>query len=252
MAAHVIIPARFASTRLPGKALVDIAGKPMVQHVYERAMQAGLGDVLIATDDQRIVEAVKNFGGEVVLTKASHQSGTERIAEVIERLQFDGNDIVINLQGDEPLIPPSLISQVADDLKAHGEVPVSTLCEPINTMDEIFNPDIVKILMDQNSFAINFSRAPLPWYRDGFSLHHKQLPKDFIFYRHIGIYAQRAAFIKKYVAWKPSPIERIEKLEQLRVLWYGEKIHVAVACDKPGLGIDTPEDLALVRKRIEE
>lgn len=250
MATHVIIPARFASTRLPGKALVDIAGKPMVQHVYERALEAGLDSVLIATDDQRIVDAVRKFNGGVVLTKTSHQSGTERIAEVIEQLKFDDHDIVINLQGDEPLIPPSLIRQVAEDLKAQPSVPMSTLCEPIERIDEIFNPGITKVLMDAEGFAIYFTHAPLPWYRDGFSIEPKKLPEGFIFYRHIGLYAQRIAFIKKYVSWNPSPIEKIEALEQLRVLWYGEKIHVAVACVKPGLGIDTPEDLASVRKML--
>ncbi len=248
MATHVIIPARFASTRLPGKALIDIAGKPMVQHVYERALEAFLDTVLVATDDKRIVDVVNKFGGKVTLTKSTHQSGTERIAEVIEQFQFDDDDIVINLQGDEPLMPPCLICQVAEDLKALSSVSVSTLCERIETIDEVFNPDIVKVLMNQDGFAINFSRAPLPWYRDGFSLDSKKLPDDFKFYRHIGMYAQRVEFIKKYVAWDPSPIEKIESLEQLRVLWYGEKIHVAVACEKPGSGIDTPEDLEIVRR----
>ncbi len=245
MAIHVIIPVRFASTRLPGKALVNIAGKPMVQHVYERALEAGLDSVLIATDDQQIIDAVKKFSGEVILTKSTHQSGTERIAEVVEQLKFADDDIVINLQGDEPLIPPNLIRQVAEGLNIAS---VSTLCERIESIDEIFNPDVVKVLMDQDGFAINFSRAPLPWYRDGFSFEPKTLPNDFSFYRHIGMYAQRAAFIKKYIAWDSSPIEKIEALEQLRVLWYGEKIHVAIACEKPGPGIDTPEDLEVVRK----
>lgn len=244
MAIHVVIPARYASTRFPGKPLIDIVGKPMIQHVYERAIEAGLDSVIVATDDDRIVTAVKEFGGQYCLTKSTHQSGTERIEEVIEKLNFNDDDIVINLQGDEPLISPAIIRQVAKDLEFHPEVSVSTLCDPIDTLEEIFDPGITKVLMDKKGYAINFTRAPLPWFRDGFSKNPKKLPDSFTFYRHLGIYAQRATFIKKYIHWQPSPIEKIESLEQLRVLWYGEKIHVTIACEKPGPGIDTPEDLA--------
>jgi 3-deoxy-manno-octulosonate cytidylyltransferase (CMP-KDO synthetase) len=246
MATYIVIPARYQSTRLPGKALVDIGGKPMIQHVYERSQSAGIGEVIIATDDQRIVAAAEKFGAKVCLTSAKHQSGTERISEVIEKFKFADDDIIVCVQGDEPLIPSGIIKQVADNLASEKIASVATLCEPIDDMKDIFNLQINKVIMDNQGYAIYFSHTPIPWYRDGFTEHEKKLPQDFQYYRHIGIYAYRAGFVKRYVSWEPSPIEQIEKLEQLRILWYGEKIHVAIAVENPGPGVDTPEDLAMV------
>ncbi|KPA52303.1 3-deoxy-manno-octulosonate cytidylyltransferase [Photobacterium lucens] len=240
----VVIPARYQSTRLPGKPLADIAGKPMVQWVYEQAMKSGADQVIVATDDQRIVDVVKGFGGEVCLTRTDHESGTERLAEVVEKYQLADDHIVVNVQGDEPLIPETIIRQVADNI-AHKDAPMATLAVEIDHHDEVFNPNAVKVVTDKDGYALYFSRASIPWDRDNFAkepriVHHNLL-------RHIGIYAYRAGFIKTYINWEPSALEQIESLEQLRVLWYGEKIHVDVAIDAPAPGVDTPEDLEKVR-----
>lgn len=229
----VIIPARFASTRLPGKPLADIHGKPMVVRVMEQALKSGASRVIIATDHQEVVDAVQRAGGEACMTDSNHHSGTERLAEVIEKYQFADDEIIVNVQGDEPLIPPMIISQVANNL-ATSQAEMGTLAVPINNAEEAFNPNAVKVVMDQSGYALYFSRAAIPWQRDQFAVN-KQIIGDH-FLRHIGIYAYRAGFIRRYVTWPASPLENIEMLEQLRVLWYGEKIHVAVAASSAGGG----------------
>ncbi|EAQ32710.1 3-deoxy-manno-octulosonate cytidylyltransferase [Idiomarina baltica] len=251
MSFTVIIPARYPSSRLPGKPLADIGGKPMIQHVYERALQSGAAEVIIATDDQRIADEVERFGGRSMLTSSEHQSGTERLAEVVEQLALSEDQVVVNVQGDEPFIPPEIIRQVADNLANQRVAPMATLAVPMATSDEVFNPNAVKVVCDSAGYALYFSRAPIPYNREQFKSLNDQQPEQVDGYmRHIGIYAYRADFIKRYVAWNESPLERIESLEQLRVLWHGEKIHVAEAIMPPAAGIDTPEDLEQARQRI--
>ncbi|QNU44825.1 3-deoxy-manno-octulosonate cytidylyltransferase [Mixta calida] len=239
-----IIPARFASTRLPGKPLVDIHGNPMVVHVMERAMQSGADRVIVATDHPDVAAAVTAAGGEVCLTRPDHQSGTERLAEVIEQCQFADDTIIVNVQGDEPLIPPEIICQVANNLAA-SVAGMATLAVPIDSAEEAFNPNAVKVVRDAQGYALYFSRATIPWDRERFAQSHDTVGDSLL--RHIGIYAYRAGFIRRYVSWEPSQLEQIELLEQLRVLWYGEKIHVDVARTTPAAGVDTAEDLARVR-----
>ncbi|HAE90950.1 MAG TPA: 3-deoxy-manno-octulosonate cytidylyltransferase [Idiomarina sp.] len=251
MSFTVIIPARYPSSRLPGKPLADIGGKPMIQHVYERALQSGAAEVIIATDDQRIADEVERFGGRSMLTSSEHQSGTERLAEVVEQLALSEDQVVVNVQGDEPFIPPEIIRQVADNLANQRVAPMATLAVPMATSDEVFNPNAVKVVCDSAGYALYFSRAPIPYNREQFKSLNDQQPEQVDGYmRHIGFYAYRADFIKRYVAWNESPLERIESLEQLRVLWHGEKIHVAEAIMPPAAGIDTPEDLEQARQRI--
>ncbi|WP_434525291.1 3-deoxy-manno-octulosonate cytidylyltransferase [Photorhabdus asymbiotica] len=245
----VIIPARFASTRLPGKPLADIHGKPMIVRVMERAMRSGAKRVIVATDNHDVVAAVIAAGGEACLTNENHHSGTERLAEVIDKYQFADDEIIVNVQGDEPLIPEEIIKQVAENL-AGCNAGMATLAVQIHHAEEAFNPNAVKVVMDKQGYALYFSRATIPWERDRFIQSRETIGDNFL--RHIGIYAYRAGFIRRYVQWEPSPLEQIEMLEQLRVLWYGEKIHVATALQAPGAGVDTPEDLAAVRKTFTE
>lgn len=241
----VIIPARYASSRLPGKPLADINGKSMVVHVMERAKESGAERVIVATDHPDVFNEVQAAGGEACITRADHQSGTERLAEVIERYGFSDDDIIVNVQGDEPMIPPVIIRQVADNL-ASCNAGMATLAVPIETAEEAFNPNAVKVVRDVNGYALYFSRAAIPWERERFAESKETIGDNFL--RHIGIYAYRAGFIRRYVNWAPSQLEHIELLEQLRVLWYGEKIHVAVAKEIPSVGVDTPEDLQRVRE----
>ncbi|WP_086871914.1 3-deoxy-manno-octulosonate cytidylyltransferase [Kosakonia pseudosacchari] len=243
----VIIPARYASTRLPGKPLVDINGKPMVVHVLERARESGAERIIVATDNEEVMHAVQAVGGEVCMTRADHQSGTERLAEVVEKCGFSDDTVIVNVQGDEPMIPPAIIRQVAENLAAR-DVGMATLAVPIHSAEEAFNPNAVKVVMDAEGYALYFSRATIPWDRDRFAQSREMIGDTFL--RHIGIYGYRAGFIRRYVSWQTSPLEQIEMLEQLRVLWYGEKIHVAVASVVPGTGVDTPEDLARVRQEL--
>jgi len=240
----VVIPARFASTRLPGKPLKDIAGKPMIVHVLERARESGASRIIVATDHADVARAVEQAGGEVCLTSPDHQSGTERLAEVVEKYAFSDDTVIVNVQGDEPMIPPVIISQVAENVAA-SRAGMATLAVPITNAEEAFNPNAVKVVMDAQGYALYFSRATIPWERDRFAQSHQEIGQHFL--RHIGIYGYRAGFIRQYVEWAPSPLEQIEMLEQLRVLWYGEKIHVAVAKETPSVGVDTPEDLQRVR-----
>ncbi|WP_323980715.1 3-deoxy-manno-octulosonate cytidylyltransferase [Aeromonas media] len=240
----VVIPARYASTRLPGKPLADIHGKPMVQHVVEKALQSGADRVIVATDDEWVRQALQATGVEVCMTSPDHQSGTERLAEVCRHYGFAADTIIVNVQGDEPLIPPVIIRQVADNLAA-ATAPMATLSVPIKDAEEAFNPNAVKVVTDKDGYALYFSRASIPWDRDRFAKSHEQIGNHY--QRHIGIYAYRAGFIQRYVDWAPSVLEQVEALEQLRVLWYGEKIHVAQALEAPPVGVDTQTDLDKVR-----
>ena len=247
----VVIPSRFASTRLPGKPLHMIAGKPMVQHVWEQARKSSAQRVVVATDDARIVETCQAFGAEVVLTRADHDSGTDRLAEVAAQLGLASDAIVVNVQGDEPLIPPALIDQVAANLAAHAEAGISTLAEPIADVEQLFNPNVVKVVSDINGLALTFSRATLPWARDEFAQQPDALPAGVPYRRHIGIYAYRAGFLQDFVNWGPCWLENTERLEQLRALWHGVRIHVADVLEAPPAGVDTPEDLERVRRLLE-
>lgn len=247
MSVHIVIPARLASTRLPNKLLLDIAGKPMLQHVVERASRAKAKSVTVATDNEAIFSLMESLGVDVCMTSSHHQSGTERVAEAVEKLGFASDDIVVSVQGDEPLLPPRVIEQVADDLMQHPDAAVATLYEEMQDVADIHNPNIVKLVLDQQSYALYFSRAAIPWHRDGFALDKKSLPSDFVYKRHVGLYAYRVAFLNRYVQLDASPIESIEMLEQLRVLYYGEKIHASLAVEMPGHGVDTAEDLERVR-----
>lgn len=246
----VIIPARYGSSRFPGKPLVDIQGKPMVQHVYERAREAGASRVIVATDDARIAKTVSDFGGQYCMTGSHHESGTERLAEVVEVEGMLAHELVVNVQGDEPFIPPENIQQVAENLFQHKDAEMATLAVQISDVEEAFNPNVVKVVTDKLGYALYFSRSPIPYDRARF------LDADSIdeigdfYYRHIGIYAYRAGFIKQYVNMAPSGLEQIESLEQLRVLWHGEKIHVDLATKTPPPGVDTPDDLNALKNAI--
>lgn len=245
----IIIPARYASTRLPGKPLLDIAGKPMIQHVYERATESLAGEVIIATDDQRIAEAAKGFGANVCMTRSDHISGTDRLAEVAAQCLFTDNDIIINVQGDEPCLPASLINQVAADLAQHPDADMATLYAQITEEKHVFDPNVVKVVMDNKGYALYFSRAPIPWMRDHFDKE-SPLPPILPHYRHIGLYGYRASFLKHYAELKPCVLEQEESLEQLRVLFHGKKIHLTAAHINPGHGVDTEQDLLAVRQLL--
>jgi len=247
----VVIPSRYASTRLPGKPLLLIAGKPMIQHVWEQASKSSAQRVVVATDDARIVEACKGFGADVVLTREDHNSGTDRLAEVAAKLGLAPDAIVVNVQGDEPLIPPCVIDQVAANLAAHAEARMATLAEPIEDVETLFNTNVVKVVTDLNGLALTFSRATLPWAREAFAKHPEKLPEGVPYRRHIGIYAYRAGFLQDFVSWGPCWLENTESLEQLRALWHGVRIHVGDALIAPPTGIDTLEDLERVRRILE-
>lgn len=249
---YVVIPARYASTRLPAKPLKLIAGKPMIQHVYERACLSGAQQVIVATDDDRIETAVKAFGAPVVMTSAAHNSGTDRLQEVVSKLGLGPEDIVVNVQGDEPLIPPQVIDQVAANLAANSFASVATLSEPIHSLEDFRNPNIVKVVADQAGRALYFSRAPIPWARDHFAQPVvESLPIAFPAQRHIGIYAYRVALLNRFVTWPQAQLEKIESLEQLRVLSQGDAIHVAEACAQVPGGVDTEADLVRVKALLE-
>jgi len=248
----IVIPARYGSTRLPAKPLRDIGGKPMIQRVYEQAAAAGAKRVIVATDDERIANAVKEFGGNAVMTRADHQSGTDRLQEIAERCRFDGNDILVNVQGDEPLIPPTVIRQVAANLAANARAAVATLCEPIIDEVDFHNPNIVKVVRDGNGFALYFSRAPIPWPRDHMLAGREGLPVELGARRHLGIYAYRVRELNDFVSWPQAPLEVSECLEQLRFLWQGRSIHVADACEAVPGGVDTEDDLARVIALLEQ
>jgi 3-deoxy-manno-octulosonate cytidylyltransferase (CMP-KDO synthetase) len=243
----VIIPARHASTRLPGKPLADIAGKPMVVRVAERAAAAGADRVVVATDDVRIKTAVEAHGIAACLTAASHATGTDRLAEAAQQLGLADDAIVVNVQGDEPLLSPALIRAVADLAAAHPDAAIATACHLITDPAEAFNPNVVKVVLDARGHALYFSRATIPWARDAFAGGRDTLPQGLPLYRHYGLYAYRVRFLRAFPALAPAPIERFEALEQLRALWHGFRIVVAVTAGTPAPGVDTPEDLVRVR-----
>ncbi len=246
----VVIPARYASVRLPGKPLLDIAGKPMIQHVFERAMESGAAEVVVATDDQRIHDICRGFGADVCLTASTHRSGSDRIAEVVALKGWSEDEIVVNLQGDEPCMPATLLSQVAQDMDQHERAVVTTLSTSISSRQTLFDPHVVKVVTDQQGYALYFSRAPIPWHRDEFMQADNPLPGDVGFSRHIGLYAYRAGYLGRFVKLEHAPIERAESLEQLRVLWHGDKIHVSTAVTDPGHGVDTRDDLQKVIEQL--
>ena len=241
----VIIPARLASTRLPNKPLADLGGKPMVVRVAERATASGAARIVVATDHADILAACAAHGVEACMTEASHPSGTDRIAEVARTLGLPADAVVVNLQGDEPLIDPALLSACAARIGA--EVPMATCAHPLHDAADAFNPNVVKVVLDKLGRALYFSRATIPWHRDGFAGNRDALPVGYLPLRHIGLYAYSNAFLQQYPQLEPSPLETIEALEQLRVLWHGVPIAVHVTDSAPAAGVDTPEDLARVR-----
>jgi 3-deoxy-manno-octulosonate cytidylyltransferase (CMP-KDO synthetase) len=251
MAYTVVIPARYGSTRLPGKPLLDIHGKPMVQRVWEQACRSQAERVVIATDDQRIFNAAEEFGAQACMTSAEHPSGTDRLQQVVTELGLPDDHIVVNVQGDEPLIPPQVIDQVAVNLANNSEAGMATLCEEITALGDLTNPNVVKVVFDAKGMALYFSRAPIPWPRDAFMQAQDNMPDNGKWFRHIGIYAYRTRFLHEYVTWSPAPQETLEQLEQLRALHNGVSIHVAIAgAPVPG-GVDTQADLDQVRRLLE-
>ena len=245
MAFIVIIPARLASTRLPGKPLADLGGKPMVVRVAEQALLSGAARVIVATDHDSIRAACAAHGVEVCMTRADHPSGTDRIAEVARTLALPLDAVIVNLQGDEPLIDPSLLAACAAQISA--TVPMATCAHPLHDMADAFNPNVVKVVLDKANRALYFSRATIPWHRDGFAQSKDSLPQGYVPLRHIGLYAYSNAFLQEYPQLSASPLEAIEALEQLRVLWHGVAIAVHVTDSAPAAGVDTPEDLARVQ-----
>lgn len=250
MTFSIVIPARYGSTRLPGKPLLDIGGKPMVQRVWEQACESAAERVVIATDDQRIFDTAQGFGAEVCMTSPDHPSGTDRLQEVTGQLGLSEDAIVVNVQGDEPMIPPQVINQVADNLHSHGAAGMATLCEVIATCEDLGSPDVVKVVRDIHDMALYFSRAIIPWPREGGAPSSGPLPDTGQWLRHIGIYAYRVEFLNQYVQWAPAAQEKLESLEQLRALYHGVDIHVDIACDTVPAGIDTQADLDIVRHQL--
>ncbi len=244
----VVIPARYASSRLHGKPLADIAGKPMVVHVADRACSSGAKAVWVATDNRDVFDAVARHGHQAIMTRADHASGTDRIAEVAEQLGLADGECVVNVQGDEPLIAPELIREVARSLSDHSEASIATACHPITDAASLRNPNVVKVVLDHTGHALYFSRAPIPYPRDGFAFNQDMLPAGLPSYRHIGIYAYRARFLHLYRRLEPAALERFEALEQLRALCHGYRIAVTVTAHAPEAGVDTAEDLARVRQ----
>ena len=242
---RIVIPARFGSSRLEGKPLSDIAGKPMVVHVWEKAMHAGAHEVVVATDDERIQKVVEDAGGQAVMTSVDHRSGTDRIAEVAAA--WDGSDIVVNLQGDEPLVPGAMLADLAGALAKRPAAGIATMSTPIERVEDVFNPNIVKVVADDQGYALYFSRAPIPWVRESFADTTRELPENVPFSRHLGLYAYRVATLRRLTQTPPSGIERAESLEQLRALSIGIPIYVQHVANAPAHGVDTEEDLARVR-----
>ena len=243
----VLIPARYASTRLPGKPLADIAGKPMVVRVAERSRASGAARVVVATDDERVLRACEAHRVEALMTRDDHPTGTDRLAEAAAALALPPEAIVVNVQGDEPLLAASLIERMATLLARHGDASIATACHAIDDPSEAFNPNVVKVVRDAHGYALYFSRATIPWARDAFASGRGALPPGLPLYRHYGLYAYRVAFLERYPTLPPAPIERFEALEQLRALWHGHRIVVDVTDGTPAPGVDTPEDLDRVR-----
>lgn len=245
----VLVPARLKSTRLPRKVLADLGGVPMVVRVARRAAASGAARVVVAADDDEIVQACRTHAVDCVLTDPEHPTGSDRLAQACALLGLQGDDAVVNVQGDEPLIDPALIDACAALLASRPECVMSTAAHEIDHVDELLNPNVVKVVLDGSARALYFSRAPIPWWRDGHAQGVRHLPQPAPL-RHIGIYGYRASFLRRFPQLPPSPLEAIESLEQLRVLWHGERIAVHVSHTRPGPGIDTPEDLARVRQLL--
>ncbi|MBC3869246.1 3-deoxy-manno-octulosonate cytidylyltransferase [Undibacterium oligocarboniphilum] len=245
-----IIPARLASSRLPDKPLADLEGKPMVVRTAERALASGAREVVVATDHADIVVACEAFGIPVCLTRADHPSGTDRIAEVAARMELPADAVIVNVQGDEPLIDPDLIAATAALINA--ATPMATAAHPLHEAPDVFNPNVVKVVLDKMQRALYFSRATIPWHRDAFAQQRDQLPAGYRPLRHIGLYAYRNDFLQMYPQLPVSPLEQIEALEQLRVLWHGYPIAVHVTATAPAPGVDTPEDLLRVRRIFQQ
>jgi 3-deoxy-manno-octulosonate cytidylyltransferase (CMP-KDO synthetase) len=242
---HVIIPARFSASRLPGKPLLAVGDRPLIQWVWQRARASGAASVIIATDDARILESAQGFGAECLMTSPQHASGTDRIAEVVRMKGFGADEIIVNLQGDEPLMPAAAVGEVAEALIARPGIDIATAVAPIQSLAEFLDPSCVKALRDGEGQALYFSRAPVPWPRDSMSA--GQPTRYAGAWRHIGIYAYRARSLLQFAAWTPTPLEETEKLEQLRALEHGMRIHLAVLSEAPPAGVDTPEDLERMR-----
>jgi 3-deoxy-manno-octulosonate cytidylyltransferase (CMP-KDO synthetase) len=247
MGFSVLIPARLASTRLPGKPLADVGGLPMVVRVARRAAEAGADQVVVAGDDVRIVQACAAHGVRALLTRSDHASGSDRLAEACTLLNLDGAQVVVNVQGDEPLIDPALIRRCAELLQQRPDCVMSTAAHAIDNLRDYLDPNIVKVVLDAQGLALYFSRAPIPWVRDGAGAGEPTLPKDQPALRHVGLYAYRADFLRRFPTLPATALEATEALEQLRVLWHGHRIAVHVSDDEPGMGVDTPEDLERVR-----
>jgi len=249
----IIIPARHGSTRLPAKPLRVVGGKTLVEHVYRCAQQSAAREIIIATDDERIAVVAQGFGANVCMTLQEHATGTDRLAEVVQKQNIPDDDIVVNLQGDEPLMPAEVINQVACNLAQRSSASVATVCTPINTAKELLDPNVVKVVVDENHYAHYFSRAPIPWDRDRFPLDNAaSISIESPYQRHIGLYAYRAGFLTEFVRWPKCSLEVIESLEQLRILWKGHKIHVGQALKTPGPGVDTAGDLAEVAQLLQK
>ena len=253
----IVIPARYGSSRLPGKPLKLIAGKPMIQHTYERAAQSQAQEVLIATDDPRIADAASRFTDNIIMTSLEHSSGTERLAEVVELKSWPDDTIIVNVQGDEPLVSPQHIELVAEALENHAKAGLATLATPIHSLAEVFDANAVKVIMDHQGYALYFSRAVMPWARDAFTMdaaekqHVTTLANEGNWFRHIGMYAYRAATLRQYMTLKPCMLEKTEALEQLRVLYNGIAIHVSIVHEQPGHGVDVEADIAKVEKILQ-
>lgn len=256
MTFHIIIPARLKSSRLPRKVLLDIGGKSLMQRTYEQACASNALSVHIATDSEEVFTIAKQFTDQVLMTSEAHPSGTDRLAEAITLCKLHADDLIVNLQADEPFIPPVMLNQVAELLKGHPLAVMATLCEPIQQVKDVFNPNIVKVVMNENQEALYFSRAPIPWQRGVFHHDVTQMPSDLVldnsYFRHIGLYAYRAKFVQEYVQWSVDPIEQLEQLEQLRVLMRGYRIAIAQACATSPIGVDTADDLAIARRIAEK
>jgi 3-deoxy-manno-octulosonate cytidylyltransferase (CMP-KDO synthetase) len=251
----VVVPARMRSTRLPGKMLAEVGGRPLVAWAAQRARESGAARVIVATDHADIERALLALGIEVIMTSEAHPSGTDRLAEAARILDLEASAIVVNVQGDEPLVDPALIRRVAAELAAHPGASIATAAHPIQDSAAFFNPNVVKVVLDNEGYAHYFSRAPIPWARDAFGgvpleALPRRLPKGLLALRHIGIYAYRVGFLKEYAGLTPTAAERLEALEQLRALGHGHRIVVAIWEGAMEAGVDTPEDLARVRKRL--
>ncbi|BAU58054.1 3-deoxy-manno-octulosonate cytidylyltransferase [Halorhodospira halochloris] len=248
----VVIPARYAASRLPGKPLLEVGGLPIIEHVYRRATASGAQQVVVATDDERIEKTCHGFGAQVLTTSPDHSSGTERIAEVVDRLGIPDESIVVNLQGDEPLMPPDLPALAASRLAQDSDADISTLAVPIETAAELKDPSAVKVVCDNRGRALYFSRAPIPWEREAMLQISDAQVNAGNWLRHLGLYAYRAGFLRCYPNLEPAPAERLEQLEQLRALWHGYSIQVAVTRQRPGPGVDTADDIEVVGRLLKD